>query len=227
MAGRDELDDDGIRDLAEARWRTGDTTGAGEAAAAFLAVNPDDVLALVVAAEAQAELGRPGEARRLAGRAMERADGSLDPIFAGMRRSSIWPADAGSAVGPVGVLFNHLHPSPIAPVARLRSPGHGPPLGERRRGPYAPLDPALPAAFEAGPGLWDDQPGAALAADAAEVEPAELFHSARGGAGRGPDRGGRDRADARPALRAGAGAGRPRPAVRPERADPAPRPGDA
>ncbi len=179
MAGRDELDDDGIRDLAEARWRTGDTSGAGEAAAAFLAVNPDDILALVVAAEAQADLGRPSEARRLAGRAMEQADGSLDPIFAGMRRSSIWPTDAGSGAGPAGVLFDHLHPSPIAPLPsydRRTTDRH---LANGGGMPHAPLDPALPAVFEAGPGLWDDQPGAALAADAAEVEPAELFHQAQ------------------------------------------------
>jgi hypothetical protein len=34
LAGRDLLDDEAIRDLAEARWRTGDVTGAGEAATA-------------------------------------------------------------------------------------------------------------------------------------------------------------------------------------------------
>ena len=38
MAGRNGLDDEGIRDLAEARWRTGDLPGAGEAAAAYLEV---------------------------------------------------------------------------------------------------------------------------------------------------------------------------------------------
>ena len=89
LAGRGTLDDRAIRDLAEARWRTGDVIGAGEAATAWLERNPDDVLGLVIAAEAQAALGRPGEARRLAGRAMERADGSLDPLFAGMQRSAI------------------------------------------------------------------------------------------------------------------------------------------
>src|SRR5437868_1333336 len=74
LAGRSDLDDDGIRDLAEARWRTGDIAGAGEAAAAWLESHPDDILGLVIAAEAQAALGRPAEARRLAGRALERAD---------------------------------------------------------------------------------------------------------------------------------------------------------
>ena len=76
--------------------------------------HPDDVLGLVIAAEAQAALGRPGEARRLAGRAMERADGSLDPVFAGMQRSAIWPVEPGAAIGPAGVLFDDLHPGPHA-----------------------------------------------------------------------------------------------------------------
>jgi hypothetical protein len=32
MAGKGTLDDEGLLDLAEARWRTGDLAGAGEAA---------------------------------------------------------------------------------------------------------------------------------------------------------------------------------------------------
>jgi hypothetical protein len=178
MAGRNDLDDDGIRDLAEARWRTGDTTGAGEAAAAYLAAVPEDVVALVIAAEAQAELGRPAEARRLAGMAMEGADGSLDPIFAGMRRSSIWPADPGTPVGPSGVLFDELHPSPVPPAAGRDRRANDRPAGSLDPG-HAPLDPALPAEFADGPGLWDDQAGMALGADGGEVEPSELFHRAR------------------------------------------------
>ena len=134
MAGRNELDDDGIRDLAEARWRTGDTTGAGEAAAAYLAAIPDDVVALVIAAEAQAELGRPGEARRLAGMAMEGADGSLEPIFAGMRRSSIWPVDAGCSGRSRRAALQRAPPEPRAALAGLRSAGERPAVGEWRRG---------------------------------------------------------------------------------------------
>jgi hypothetical protein len=34
LAGRDALDIDGLLDLAEARWRTGDLPGAGDAAQA-------------------------------------------------------------------------------------------------------------------------------------------------------------------------------------------------
>lgn len=93
-AGRDALDEDALLDLAEARWRNGDLAGAGEAAEALLERGRDDSLALVIAAEAVAALGRPGEARRLAGRALAAEDGRLDPLFAGMPRSLIWPAEA-------------------------------------------------------------------------------------------------------------------------------------
>jgi hypothetical protein len=181
MAGKDRLDDEGIRDLAESRWRTGDVTGAGEAAAAYLEVVPDDVVALVIAAEAQADLGRPAEARRLAGRAMDRADGSLDPVFAGMKRSAIWPAEPGTAVGPVGVLFDDLHPGPIPTGAAFdrrasdrRASAAGPPT-------HPPLDPAIPAAIDHGPGLWDLQPvdpnGTGTPIRAADAD--TLFHGAR------------------------------------------------
>ena len=122
MAGKDGLDDEGIVDLAEVRWRTGDLAGAGEAAAARLETHPDDVVALVIAAETQADLGRPSEARRLAGRALTRYDGPIDPIFAGMPRSSIWPTDPGAPPEPAGELFDDLPQSPgghlFAPALR-------------------------------------------------------------------------------------------------------------
>ncbi|HET7702423.1 MAG TPA: hypothetical protein VFK35_03425 [Candidatus Limnocylindrales bacterium] len=172
IAGHGTLDDDGIRDLAEARWRTGDIAGAGEAAAAWLEGHPDDILGLVIAAEAQAALGRPGEARRLAGRAMERADGSLDPIFAGMQRSSIWPVDPGAGSGPVGVLFDDLHPGPLAPAA----PAHA--AAGDAEPTHDPFDPGVPAAISGGPSLWgDDAAGAAAVEDA--LDPTTLFHRGR------------------------------------------------
>ena len=87
LAGRDALDQDGLVDLAEARWRTGDIAGAGEAAVAALDDEDGPLLALVVAAEAAAARGRPTEARRLADRAMEVANGSIDALFAGMPRA--------------------------------------------------------------------------------------------------------------------------------------------
>ncbi|MDP9482523.1 MAG: hypothetical protein M3P84_04785, partial [Chloroflexota bacterium] len=82
MAGDGVLDDEALIDLAEVRWRTGDLPGAGEAADAYLEAGHETTLGLVIAAEAQAALGRPSEARRLADRAIERADRSLDGVFA-------------------------------------------------------------------------------------------------------------------------------------------------
>ena len=93
LAGRGMLDEPALLDLAEVRWRTGDLAGAGEAANALLARDRDDPLALVIAAESVSALGRPGEARRLADRALHGIDGPLEPLFAGIPRSLVWPAD--------------------------------------------------------------------------------------------------------------------------------------
>jgi hypothetical protein len=159
MAGKDGLDDEGIVDLAEVRWRTGDLAGAGEAATARLETHPDDVVALVIAAETQADLGRPSEARRLAGRALARFDGPIDPIFAGMPRSSIWPTDPGAPPEPVGELFDDLPQPPggylFAPALRLdeseeaaeassrstAAEAYGPSLWEAHTGIIAPTVP--------------------------------------------------------------------------------------
>lgn len=143
LAGSGDLDDAGLLALAEARWRTGDLAGAGEAAQAYLAPGGDDVTALVIAAEAVAAVGRPGEARRIAGRALEQADVPLDRIFAGMPRSSIWPADPADAAQPT--LFG------AEPVAR-RGPVRAGPI--RAEAPEAG-DEDRPRST--GPGLWDTE----------------------------------------------------------------------
>jgi hypothetical protein len=148
LAGKDGLDDEGILDLAEVRWRTGDLAGAGEAATARLETNPDDVIALVIAAESQADLGRPSEARRLAGRALNRFDGPIDSIFAGMPRSSIWPLDASAPLEPAGELFDDLPRPPagslFASVAQVDSTTE------------TDVEPGSPSAGEAsGQSLWE------------------------------------------------------------------------
>jgi hypothetical protein len=104
FAGRGTLDEAALLDLAEVRWRTGDLAGAGEAAGTLLERGHEDVLALVIAAEAVAHEGRPGEARRLASRALALVDGPLDALFAGIPRSGVWPeeAPAGSASSEPG-----------------------------------------------------------------------------------------------------------------------------
>src|SRR5438045_2795027 len=105
LAGWGELDDDSLLDLAEARWRTGDLEGAGDAARAYLATGREDVLGLVIAAEAIAAMGRPGEARRLAAQALERSELPLDRLFAGMPRSAVWPHDPSDPGEQAGTLF--------------------------------------------------------------------------------------------------------------------------
>lgn len=111
-AGRGRLDDIALLDLAEARWRSGDLAGAGEAAHAAIEKGLAPAIAYLIAAESIAALGRPSEARRLAGHAVELSGGSLDTLFAGMPRSAIWPTDETPVEGS---------PAPAAP--RQRSPG--------------------------------------------------------------------------------------------------------
>ena len=178
LAGRGALDDEATRDLAEARWRTGDIGGAGEAAAAWLEQQPDDILGLVIAAEAQAALGRPAEARRLAGRAIEAADGSLDPVFAGMQRSAIWPVEPGTSVGQTGVLFDGLHPGPLPlarPVTGAASAANG---GSGSGVAHEPFDPGVPDVFGS-PSLWGEDADGSDAAMADALDPTTLFHRGR------------------------------------------------
>lgn len=171
MAGRNGLDDDGIRDLAEVRWRTGDLAGAGDAAAAYLEGQPDDVLALVISAEMQASLGRPGEARRLAGRALAGSPGPIDALFAGMPRSSVWPVDTGGPVEPAGTLFADLvsEPSSWSVTSDERT------VADRSgEADAAGQDAASPEAV--GPGLWEAHQGTVAQA---LPDPAELLARAR------------------------------------------------
>ncbi|MEO8437874.1 MAG: hypothetical protein ABI562_05385 [Chloroflexota bacterium] len=105
LAGLGKLDLGGLVDLAEVRWRTGDLAGAGEAAAVALRSEIEDPIALLIAAEAAAALGRPSEARRLASRAMACATGTIDAIFAGMPRSAAWPADGDEPPPTAPTLF--------------------------------------------------------------------------------------------------------------------------
>jgi hypothetical protein len=151
LAGSGDLDDDGLLALAEARWRTGDLPGAGEAAQACLAGGRNDLLALVIAAEATAALGRPGEARRLAGQALERSDVPLDAIFAGIPRSLIWPADPSEAGQPEGMLF----PAPDPASRSATSPA----AAAKPDGPDGSGRPTEGRRDRATPGLWEIKGG--------------------------------------------------------------------
>ncbi|HEX7612526.1 MAG TPA: hypothetical protein VF371_07095 [Candidatus Limnocylindrales bacterium] len=96
LAGRNQLDTAGRLDLAEARWRTGNLHGAGEAALAYLAANGEEVLGFVIAAEAAAMVNRLAEARSYVEQAMQRYLSDLDPIFAGIGRKAMWSAFVAS-----------------------------------------------------------------------------------------------------------------------------------
>jgi tetratricopeptide (TPR) repeat protein len=126
LSGRALLDDDGLLDLAEARWRTGDLTGAGDAAIALVDRGREDIIALVIAAEAIAAAGRPTEARRLANRAIEGTGEPLDALFAGMPRSAIWPVEdtgdgAVDALIPDSVTVDSASPAAVDAFASGRA----------------------------------------------------------------------------------------------------------
>lgn len=106
-AGLGILDGDGLADLAEARWRTGDLVGAGVAAEAHLAGGGDALVAFVIAAEARFAGGRRDEAEAAARAAVEAAGraeagaeagaareagaaAALRAVFAGLPASSLW-----------------------------------------------------------------------------------------------------------------------------------------
>lgn len=171
LAGKDMLDADGVIDLAEARWRTGDIAGAGEAAA--LVIDDDDgpVLALIVAAEAAAARGRPTEARRLAAKALAMADGSIDALFAGMPRSPAWPPDPAAPPPSPTTMFDQPHPGRGTPEREMarRSPRGERPARVGRHGDARDTEPsATPVVVPDEPdvGLWDEGLAAAAEAEA-------------------------------------------------------------
>lgn len=204
LAGRAALDEPALLDLAEARWRTGDLAGAGEAATALLARGRDDALALLIAAEAVAAEGRPGEARRLAGRAVALAEGPLDPIFAGMPRSPIWPEDAATPIDPEAERAGPAGAARHAPLgADLETPasagaaeafaggraalaGGNVAIAALRLGVALRLDPAFAEGVLEAVGAWDRDPALALVAGDAlrllgrEAEAHVAFDLARG-----------------------------------------------
>jgi hypothetical protein len=201
LAGRAALDEPALLDLAEARWRTGDLAGAGEAATALLDRGRDEVLALLIAAEAVAAEGRPGEARRLASRALALAEGPLDPIFAGMPRSPIWPDDAATPIEPDAGRAGwtrHVPPStdPETPASaaaaeafaggRAALAGGNVGIAALRLGVALRLDPGFAEGVLEAVGAWDRDPALALVAGDAmrllgrEAEALVAFDLARG-----------------------------------------------
>jgi tetratricopeptide (TPR) repeat protein len=173
-AGLGDLDDEALLDLAEIRWRTADLGGAGDAAEAYLAAGGGDALGFLIAAEAMAALGRPGEARRLARTALERADRPLDSLFAGIARSGVWPHDPLTPGDPVATLFPFAPGLGVAPSAPFGATSPRPaPV------PTSP-EPASPASVtDQEPGFWDEQPEADRPVAAPAPEPGSELGLAR------------------------------------------------
>jgi hypothetical protein len=181
LAGRDALDPEGILDLAEARWRTGDTEGAGEAAALVLDDEDGPLVALIVAAEAAAARGRPTEARRLAAKALAAANGSIDRVFAGMPRSAAWPPDPAAPPPAPTTMFDPAPGSAAARASRRQQP---------RRAPAGAVPPSVEAAApvpgtHAAPvgdetiGLWGDETDTPGPADAPLPSASEALERGR------------------------------------------------
>ena len=119
LAAYDLLDLQATLDLAEVRWRTGDLAGAGIAALAYLAARGEEALGFLIAAEAAAAEDRVVEARRHAGRALERSVSNVDVFFAGVPRRMSWPESAWTA--PVAIKIEGSMPGTQASTAASRA----------------------------------------------------------------------------------------------------------
>ena len=166
LAGKDMLDAEGVVDLAEVRWRTGDIVGAGEAAALVIDDDEGPVLALIVAAEAAAARGRPSEARRLAAKVLAVSDGSIDAIFAGMPRSPAWPPDPAAPAPSPTTMFDSPHPGRGTGGRRARSTAGPGAADGAAAATLATQDGTGQSDAHAGAGLWDDDLAAAAEAEA-------------------------------------------------------------
>jgi tetratricopeptide (TPR) repeat protein len=156
---RDALDTDGLADLAEARWRSGDLEGAVAAAADHLASGGMRPIAHVIAAEAAAAAGRPVETRTHV-EALAAVDAAaLEVLFSGMPRRAFWPAAAASPFG-----------SPGGPPGGI---GGGARVTSRLSGPLAePADELARAREELSSGIADEAiRGAARLALALRLDP--------------------------------------------------------
>jgi hypothetical protein len=149
-AGAGELDDAALVDIAEARWRTGDLPGAGEAAAAHLAAGGDDLVALVIAAEAAAaSRGGTEDAEALVDRVTRRATLPLDAVVAGMPLSAPWPPGVDVTAPdpePRRDLAALVEPAAAAPIAPLVPIGAGRAVARAVGGPVAATPEAAAAA---------------------------------------------------------------------------------
>jgi hypothetical protein len=167
LAGNNLLDTPATLDLAEVRWRTGELAGAGSAAAAYLAADGQGALGFLIAAEAAAAQDHVADARRLAGRALERSLVNLEVFFAGVPRRMTWPESTWTA--PAAMKIDASSPA-ATPDRAAPSPVMGEPLTEAPEGslwarieelPAPEPEAQLPAAVSH---LWDGEVAAGAAA---------------------------------------------------------------
>jgi len=177
LAARKQLDTAAHLDLAEARWRTGDLHGAGQAAAAYLDDGGDEALGFVIAAEAAGLANRHAEARRHTELALERELFELDPVFAGIPRRAMWVSPVWSAAAAAVI-----HPEPVALPQPAASSGPAEVRAAQDALPAsmaeAPLEPEV-AAPEAEPTAGEAEPTAGEAeptAGEAEVMAPDAGH---------------------------------------------------
>ena len=202
LAGHGQLGAPALADLAEARWRGGDLSGAAEAARAHLDQGGDQVLAEVVIIESLAAAGDHRDARRLAQRVLARADvdgATLDRVFAGHPRSSAWPGRregdtslAMAALTTGGASAPAVVPAaPVAPVAVAAPALVAPAVPQAARGAATAARPSDDlAAAEAALGRGDPLAAAGLLGVVLREEPAlaamTLSLAERGLAATGP-----------------------------------------
>jgi len=145
MAGRDDLDREGILDLAEVRWRSGDLAGAAVAAAAWLEEGDDagapGVLAHVISAEAAAARGAlDGAAAHVEAASAGLGDRvALEALLAGIAARATWPWEPEAVPAPAPP------PAPTAPEPAPSAAATGtpaPPPGPSVPGPAATTTPA-------------------------------------------------------------------------------------
>lgn len=164
LASRDRLDMAALLDLAEARWRTGDLDGAGDAASAYLDDGGTKALGFVIAAEAAAMANRHADARRHAEEALARHLSELDPVFAGMPRKAIWTSNARTSAAPATPAVEPAAPA-VAAGAGLE-PGE---VSEPAAGDLVETDRLVAEPLPSGP---VESPDAGDAATDSVVEPA-------------------------------------------------------
>jgi hypothetical protein len=178
LAAVERLDVRGQLDLAEARWRTGDVHGAGEAAAAYVSGGGTEPLGFVIAAEGHAIGGRHSEAARYIEEALYRSVSGVEAFFAGIKPRANWGesgpvalAEPVVAAAPGAVFEPHAPataPAEAVPSNQPPAPSQPADVPAQPQPPLSAAEPE-PAIPPAAPDLRADQ---AIEPTATEPEPA-------------------------------------------------------